>query len=110
MQNKSSKSKKTIENEEMIKKFKMTRAEKFASTHIVDIYSACVDCLDNGSLSQDDINSLKDLRDDERQVGGGWRLGEIAAAILDIYDIEKYTGKNKNVYDFVRLWFDLGNN
>jgi hypothetical protein len=86
------------------KEFEMTRTEKFTSTHVVDIYGACVDCLDNGNLSQEDINSLKNLSDDDRQAGGGWTLGEIAAAVLDIHNIEKYSGENKNVYDFIRMW------
>lgn len=82
----------------------MLRTERFSSKNISDKYSACVDCLNNGHLSIEDINFLKMLRNDDRQVGGGWALGEIASGILDIYKIEKYSGKNKNVYDFVRMW------
>ncbi|MDY2990353.1 hypothetical protein [Hornefia butyriciproducens] len=82
----------------------MSRLELLRSNKLLDVYNGCIDCLDNGNLSNDEVEALNIIKTDERRISDGWPIYSLAYSLLDIYDIEKYSGNDVYINKFLEMW------
>lgn len=82
----------------------MKTIDKLQSTGAVYRLNGIVECLDKKSLLDDEIDGLKQLKKDSTILAGR-KISSYACAVLDLLEIEAYTGKDvdtKNLIEELR--------
>ena len=81
----------------------MSCIEKLNSNGLSFILNGILECLDKGSVTEEEVKALISIEDDNREIAGK-RIADYASIALSILNIKPYLGADEDVKDLIVKW------
>ena len=81
----------------------MSCIEKLNSNGLSFILNGILECLDKGSVTEEEVKALISIEDDNREIAGK-RIADYASIALSILNIKPYLGTDEDVKDLIVKW------